>query len=181
MWIRIAKFLAQLIVAVSLFFGLIYFAIRASREDRRSLNLHSKHAIGKIVKKGSRSSVYWTFNDGIFSGRVSENIDFDGMLSGEEYHGIYDSTNTNIGKLDLLRPYLDNKVVDTTYAVEVLNFPLKQTSASILYTYKVENVAYKRKLPIRRDEASVSYRNGKRWMVVYVVENPQMGYLYPLE
>lgn len=181
MWIKVLRFLGQLLILMLLLATLVFFDFRAKKKDADSLEKHSKPIVGTFESRGKRSSIFWTFRDGNNFGRIPQSIYFEGAVMGEQYHSIYDSTDLQTGRLDLLRPFLDNKVVDTTYAVEVLNFPLKQTSSSILYTYKVENVAYKRKLPIRKDEASVSYRNGKRWMVVYVVENPKMGYLYPLE
>jgi hypothetical protein len=179
--IKVFKFLGQVGILVLLFGTLWYFDSRSKRQDYNSLQKHAKPTIGTFQSRGRLSSIFWTFTDGVRSGRVSQRLDFEGSVMGEQYHAIYDSTDFSTGKLDLLRPYLQNKVVDTTYDVEVLNFPLKANASSISFQYLVNGERYARDLWIRQDEASARYRIGTRWMVVYVVDKPKMGYLYPLE
>lgn len=179
--IKFLKFLGQFGILLFLLGTLWYFDSRSKEQDYDSLQKHAKSTIGTFQSRGRLSTVFWTFTDGISSGRVSQRLDFKGSVMGEQYHAIYDSTDYSTGKLDLMRPYLENKVVDTTYDVEVLNFPLKVNSTSISYAYVANGERFERELWIKLDEASARYRSCKRWMVVYVVERPKMGYLFPLD
>lgn len=179
--IKVLRFLGQVGILVILLGSLWYFDGRSKREDYESLLKHTKPTVGTFESRGKGNSIFWTFTDGVSSGRVSQRLDFEGSIMGEQYHAIYDSTDLSTGELDLMRPYLENKVVDTTYDVEVLNFPLKANSTSISFQYLVNGVSYERQLRIRLDKPSERYRMGKRWMVIYVVDKPKMGYLYPME
>lgn len=179
--IKIFRFLVQVGILILLIGVLFYLDIRSKKQDYSSLISHAKPTIGTFESTGKMNTIFWTFTDGVYTGRIAENINFEGAIMGEQYHAIYDSTDYSTGEIDLMRPYLEHKVVDTTFAVEVLNFPLKANASSITYQYFVEGRKHRRKLRIRRDKTSNRYRLCKRWMVVYLLEDSRIGYLYPAE
>ena len=167
------------VLLVIVFAGLVYFPWRFIKQDAESLQKNGKVIIGKIVQFGKGNTVYWEYSDAGFSGRVAEDIYFEGLVRGEEYLGIYDPTDPIIGELDLLRPYLENKKLDTLFNIKLLNETLESSTRSLIYRYQVDGKSYQRKLLLFGAKNVEFWLNNKDWMVVYIVGSPEMGYLFP--